>query len=114
MREVVVLFIAAIALSGCKPEPPAPGNTPLPSKVAWRNCLFELDKVEAIRGRNLNDLNRGSAVARNQFLMDCMGATADEITKDQLDEMAAYARQSDASKNTDPTSINLNNGLPRQ
>lgn len=122
MRPVLTQIMTVLALTGCTP-PSANDNIPptsasaendlLPTKVAWRKCQFELDKVEAVRGRNLDDLNRGMAVARNQFLMDCMGATADEMTKEQFDEMAAYARRSDASKNSDPTYTSLNNGLPR-
>lgn len=111
MHKVIAVLVVATALAGCKPQAAASGNGLLPSKVAWRKCLFELDKVEAIRGRNLNDLNRGSAVARNQFLMDCMGAMADELTWEQIDEMSEYAFR---SKKSDPALLNLNNGKPRK
>jgi hypothetical protein len=100
---------AALALTGCaKPEK----DDKAEGQLAWRQCMFELDKIEAIRGRNLDDLNRGMGVARNQFLMDCMASRTSILLPEHLDDMMRYAAPARA-KLSPPAELNLNNGTKR-
>lgn len=103
MRRCGILLAALLMLGACrfggdaKPDPDR----------AWANCIFELDKVEAVRGRNLDDLDKGLTVARNQFMMDCLWTQHVELTKTQLDDMGNYAA---SKKDRAPTDVSLNSG----
>lgn len=92
-KSVAVLSAVLILVSGCHRNS-SQGDPPLglsaPQK-AWWECKLDLGKIEALRGRNLDDLNQGGAVARNQFLMDCMTAKDEPISLAMLDEMTKYA-----------------------
>ena len=86
------------------------GSEPLNQSVsdlAWAKCIFELDKVEALRGRNLDNLDSGHTSARNQFLMDCMSANDAAIDFKHLDEMSRYLAGRDIRK---PNQMTLNSG----
>lgn len=119
MRTIALLTIA-LALASCSPasvpddapvaEATMDPNTPLhetKSDLAWSKCIFELDKIEAIRGRNLDDLDKGLTSARNQFMMDCVTAEDAVVTFPQLDEMNRYLTKRDQRKSADMT---LNSG----
>ena len=119
-----VCFIAALSLASCSkfgaqptPEDSGSSSTPeeaqevplgqTPTTLAWSKCIFELDKVEAIRGRNLDDLDKGRTVARNQFILDCLTAHDSAVTWQQTDEMFLYARD---KANRKPSDVTLNSG----
>jgi len=95
--------VSAFTLSACQ----ASDNHEAAAKQAWSKCLFELDKIEAVRGRNLDDLDKGGSVARNQFMMDCLAVEGAGPTLDQISEMSSYAV---AKKNRSPSDMSLNNG----
>jgi hypothetical protein len=117
--KTIASLITALMLVSCSPaseadapapEPTIDANSPLhktASDLAWSKCIFELDKIEAIRGRNLDDFDRGITSARNQFMMDCITAQDAAVTFPQLDEMNRYLRQRDRRK---PSDIMLNSG----
>lgn len=75
--------------------------------MAWWKCIFELDKIEAIRGRNLDDLDKGLTSARNQFMMDCMTANNAAIKFEHLSEMSTYLAAKEKRK---PSDMTLNSG----
>jgi len=106
------LLLALAALSGCSLQPAhdegtkKPEDLKLEARKAWAECLFELDKVEAVRGRNLDDLNLGLSVARNQFMVDCLAATDAVISPELIEELGKYA----ANKRRLPSDLNLNSG----
>lgn len=77
------------------------------SDLGWAKCIFELDKIEALRSRNLDDLDVGQTSARNQFLMDCMSANDAAIDFKHLDEMSRYLVGRDKGK---PNQMTLNSG----
>jgi len=118
MRTTASLSMALV-LSSCSPAsvPEAPAteaandpDRPLHttrSDLAWSKCIFELDKIEAIRGRNLDDLDKGLTSARNQFMMDCVTAQDAAVTFAQIDEMNRYLAQRDERK---PADMTLNSG----
>lgn len=100
MTKVVGILVALVVLSGCskfaqKSDDATRSDEKAQARKAWANCLFELDKVEAIRGRNLDDLNLGGSVARNQFLVDCMATTEGNLTPELISEMGNYAAKKD-------------------
>ena len=76
-------------------------------KKAWAYCLFELDKIEAIRGRNLDDLDKGNAVARNQFMMDCLWTKNAAPSLEHISDMGDYKGGAQSRSSHD---ISLNNG----
>ena len=103
MAKSAHLLLALTALSGCSYlAAEDEGAVKAEARKVWTQCLFELDKVEAIRGRNLDDLNRGGAVARNQFLMDCL-ATRDVLSLEIVQEMSRYK----ANEGRTPSEMNL-------
>ncbi len=111
MTKIAHMLLAFTALSGCSLMPAQDEgiaklkDLKAEARKAWAQCLFELDKVEAIRGRNLDDLNLGGSVARNQFMVDCL--SADEALHPKLVvEMSRYA----AKKGRLPNEMNLNSG----
>ncbi|WP_298287132.1 hypothetical protein [Novosphingobium sp.] len=118
MRTIAALMFALV-LSSCSPanapDDPKKGqttdpNAPLHSRnsdLAWSKCIFELVKIEATRGRNLDDLDKGHTSARNQFMMDCVTAQDAAVTSPQLDEMGRYLTQRDKRK---PSDMTLNSG----
>ena len=89
----VTLFLAMLmVVSGCSDKSsPEQALDQSGSDLAWSKCIFELDKIEALRGRNLDDLDIGLSSARNQFMLDCMTAHDAPITVSQTLEMAKYA-----------------------
>jgi hypothetical protein len=101
MRLFIIL--AVVFLAGCSESQGTPKDPS--SKQAWNDCKFELAKIEAIRGRNLDDLNRGIAVARNQFLNDCMATKNQSIPAGGVEDAAAYAAAANVRK---PNEIRLN------
>lgn len=115
MVKIAHVLLALTALSGCSLKPAQDEGTAkledlkAEARKAWAQCLFELDKVEAIRGRNLDDLNLGGSVARNQFMIDCMATTDAVISPELLLEMSRYA----ANKERSPSNMNLNSGTRR-
>lgn len=112
VKKIIQILFAFTALSGCEPRPVqveeavTPNDVKSHARKAWAKCLFELDKVEALRGRNLDDLNSSGAVARNQFMMDCFSATDATLTPELLEEMGRYAANNERS----PSDTNLNSG----
>lgn len=76
---------------------------------SWSKCIFELDKVEAIRGRNLDDLDNGYTSARNQFMMDCMASFGDAPTGKYFDELSKYKANLDGKHK--PHDMTLNSGV---
>ena len=118
MVKTLIIGLMAVALSGCsKPEwfqtnSKEQKSNEIEAKVAWRQCVFELDKIEAIRGRNLDDLNKGLSVARNQFLMDCLASKTNELLHEQVMNMTKYASPAQ-SRSRSPDDISLNAGPPR-
>lgn len=112
MFRIVAIFLGSILLSACNAK--AENTTESKTKenghvdeLAWSKCLFELDKIEAIRGRNLDDLDKGDSIARNQFMMDCLATLREFPTFEQLEDMGRYK----ASKMTrNANDISLNNG----
>lgn len=111
MTRLVCILAALAVLSGCSRPTPADdaktSDVKAQARTAWTRCLFELDKVEVIRGRNLDDLNLRGSVARNQFMMDCMSAAEATVTPELLLEMTSYA----AKKERGPSDMNLNSGM---
>lgn len=94
LRKSVIFAALLLVVSGChgKQKTTAseePLGMSLP-KQAWWECKFELGKLEALRGRNLDDLNQRGAVAASQFLMDCMTSKNQPILPEMLDEMGKY------------------------
>jgi hypothetical protein len=77
------------------------------SDLSWSKCIFELDKIEALRGRNLDDLDAGYTSARNQFLTDCMAANDAAREFKHLDEMSRYLAGREKRK---PNEMTLNSG----
>jgi hypothetical protein len=106
MKSAAALAIFIASLSACSPDPDRPLHEN-PKDLAWSKCIFELDKIEALRGRNLDDLDVGLTSARNQFLMDCMSAHDTAIDFKHLDEMSAYLAQRDKRA---PGNMTLNSG----
>lgn len=111
MAKIAHMLIALTVLSGCDSKQAQTEEAIIPegekeARKAWADCLFELDKIEAIRGRNLDDLNARGSVARNQFMVDCMAATEAVISPELIEEMSRYA----SSKASSPRDMNLNSG----
>lgn len=109
-REIGVRYLVASGLailSGCSESTgTSKDSLGLPrSKQAYYECKFDLAKIEAIRGRNLDDLNRGVAIARNQFLADCMAAKNQFIPDGGLEDQMAYTGKTQGRK---PNEIRLN------
>ena len=98
-----IVILTALLAGACE----SGHSAKLGAKAAWASCLFELDKVEAIRGRNLDDLNKGGTNARNQFMMDCMWTHGQAPQLDQLRDMSEYLAR---TKDRLPGDLNLNNG----
>lgn len=118
MNRNWIILLAAVATSACqKADGSSVGAKDVATedaaandvvaKRAWAKCIFELDKIEATRGRNLDDLDKGGSVARNQFMMDCLNVEFGSVTMDQLDEMERY--KSGRAKRS-PSDMSLNNG----
>ena len=109
MKSIQILAAFA-ALSGCSnvsnSKEAETVDVDAQAREAWWRCVFELDKVEAIRGKNLDDLNTRGSVARNQFMMDCVTAEGATLTPELLQEMNEYAAQAGRA----PTDISLNSG----
>ena len=103
MNLRIVILLLAVATGACRFD----GKRNADAKKAWAKCIFELDKVEAVRGRNLDDLDKGFSVARNQFMGDCLWAQHEEFTTEQMKEMSDYAA---TKQNRTPNDISLNNG----
>lgn len=103
MNRNWISLLSVFAISACH----APNNDEAAAKRAWTKCLFELDKIEAARGRNLDDLDKGGSVARNQFMMDCLAVEDAGPTLDQISEMSSYAV---AKKGRVLSDMSLNNG----
>lgn len=74
-KVLAVVASLAFASSACSDDPPHKSKVvgavtlgadePLDqsfSDLGWSKCIFELDKIEAIRGRNLDDLDAGTQV----------------------------------------------------
>lgn len=106
-----MISLLALITSACQAETDSAAEAQLTkeksAREAWAKCLFELDKIEAIRGRNLDDLNKGIAVARNQFMVDCLNVEKAGPTLEQLSEMSQYAAESEKRASSD---MSLNNG----
>lgn len=100
MRVLVASFFT-LALLGCQNE----NRENAKANAAWAKCTFELDKIEALRGRNLDDLDKGGSVARNQFLMNCLAVEGAGPTVDQISEMSTYAANK-AKRSTNDVSLN--------
>lgn len=103
------IITSAIALNACTETTSAPDKT----QRFWDECNFELSKVEIIRGRNLDDLNKGIAVARNQFLVDCMASKTDQLPPYIIEDLTRYAKDksrqsSDVTTNRAPTDNTTN------
>ena len=111
MAKIAHMLMALTVLSGCSLKPAQEEGVvkleelKVEARKAWAQCLFELDKVEAIRGRNLDDLNLGGSVARNQFMMDCLSAKQ-VLHPELVVEMSRYA----GKKGRSPREMNLNSG----
>ncbi len=103
MNRNWIMLLAAMAASACN----SPDSEEATARKAWAKCQFELDKIEAIRGRNLDDLDKGLSVARNQFMMDCLNVEFGSVTIDQVTEMSKYAND---RKSRAPDDMSLNNG----
>lgn len=103
MNRNWTILLAGIAVSACQ----GPMNQDKAAKQAWTKCIFELDKVEAIRGRNLDDLDKGGTVARNQFMMDCLAVENAGPTMEQLVELNRYMTE---KQKREPSDMSLNNG----
>ena len=111
MSKVALLLLGLTALSACSSGTDDRGVEKLEAlkadaRKAWANCLFELDKIEAIRGRNLDDLNVRGSIARNQFMVDCMATTDAIVSPELLAEMSRYA----ANTTRKPNDLNLTSG----
>lgn len=102
MKRNWIILLAGIAVSACQWP-----NQDKAARQAWAKCIFELDKVEAIRGRNLDDLDKGGSIARNQFMMDCLAVERTGPTMEQLDEMSRYMTE---KQKREPSDMSLNNG----
>ena len=107
LRTTLTLAALLVALAGCHGKA---NNTATEEALgmssprkAWWQCKFELGKLEALHGRNLDDFNRGIAVAENQFLMDCMTSKDQPISPEMTDEMGKYA-----SAKRNPTDVRFN------
>jgi hypothetical protein len=111
MLRFVIVCGAALGLAACQMGEDVSSDTKIVDDAntskAWSECLFELDKVESIRGRNLDDLNKGQFIARNQFLVDCMSAKTPKFLPEHIRNMSTYAG---GQPSRSPTDINLNNG----
>ena len=109
MKGIQILAAFAV-LSGCsnvtKANEENTADVDTQAREAWSRCVVELDKVEAVRGRNLDDLNARGSVARNQFMMDCITAEGATLTPELLEEMGRYAAQAGRA----PTDMSLNSG----
>jgi hypothetical protein len=105
MKRIAWLAVC-LALASCAPDPDRPLHEDA-RDLAWSKCIFELDKIEALRGRNLDDLDNGHTSARNQFLMDCMSGNDAAIDFKHLDEMSRYLAGRDKRK---PNEMTLNSG----
>jgi hypothetical protein len=106
---VVFSALSSLLLCSCEAKDSTKFAYASKSDEAWAECMFELDKIEAIRGRNLDDLNRGISVARNQFLVDCMSAKAAVISPDQFSDLGNYSGPSQSAQRN-AADINLTNG----
>ena len=100
MLRVLFILTSAIALNACTKTPSASDDT----AKFWHECNFELSKVEAVRGRNLDDLNKGIAIARNQFLVDCMISKTPKLLPYMMEDMSSYAKD----KSRQPSDITSN------
>jgi hypothetical protein len=88
MLRVLFILTSAIALNACTETTSASDKT----QRFWDECNFELSKVEIVRGRNLDDLNKGIAVARNQFLVDCMASKTPKFLPHMMEDLSRYAK----------------------
>ena len=93
----------AIALNACAETKYTSDET----QTFWDQCNFELSKVEIVRGRNLDDLNKGT-IARNQFLVDCMASKTPELPSYIVEDLVRYAKDksrqpADVTTNREPT-----------
>lgn len=100
MLRVLFILTSAIALNACTETTSVSDKT----QKFWDECNFELSKIEIVRGRNLDDLNKGIVVARNQFLVDCMAAKTPEIPPYIQEDLVRYA----ADKSRQPSDVTAN------
>jgi len=103
MLRVLFILISAIALNACTETTSVSDKT----QKFWHECNFELSKVEIVRGRNLDDLNKGIAVARNQFLVDCMASKTTQLPSYIHEDLVRYAE--DKSRQPSDVTANLVN-----
>ena len=94
------IITSAFVLNACTETSPEPEDT----QRFWDQCNFELSKVEIARGRNLDDLNKGIAVARNQFLVDCMASKTPKFLPHMMEDLSRYAKD----KSRQPSDITTN------
>lgn len=78
-------------------------------KKAWAECVFELDKIEIIHGRNLDDLDDGNTSARNQFMVDCLAAR----DAPAMGKMGDFAKYLDGRDSRRPRDMMINSALLR-
>ncbi len=102
MLRCFFIITSAIALNACAETTSASDET----QRFWDQCNFELSKVEIVRGRNLDDLNKGT-IARNQFLVDCMASKTPKLPSYIIEDLTRYAKDksrqsSDVTTNRTP------------
>ena len=93
------IVTSAIALNACTETTSVSDET----QRFWYECNFELSKVEIVRGRNLDDLNKGT-IARNQFLVDCMASKTTKLPMYVIEDLTRYAKD----KSRQPSDITTN------